>query len=291
MDIFISYDISDQRFVDSLSSKLRENGYEPFVLNLQLKLGKNVLRGAAQALRNCEHAIVVLSQAYTQSKWLQRELNALVYIDQEKDDAFILPVLIEKDCEIPALIDDKPLADFTDVDVQDDFDRLLEIIQPQSRNVFVVMTFNNERLNNAYALRVRPLIEELGYNPLRIDENIHRDKAITEQILLYLEKSEIVLVDLTDERPNCYYEAGYAHALRKEMILTALKGSNVHFDLAGYPLIIWKDEDHLENELRRVFKLIEERKRLQAGKPVQPFKAPTGQRSPRPRGSAKERHE
>ena len=34
----------------------------------------------------------------------------------------------------------------------------------------------------------------------------------------------VVLADLTGERPNCYFEAGYAHALGKQLILTIRKG-------------------------------------------------------------------
>lgn len=44
---------------------------------------------------------------------------------------------------------------------------------------------------------------------------------------------------LTGERPNCYFEAGYAHALRKQLILTIRKGEKVHFNLAERRFIEW----------------------------------------------------
>lgn len=60
-------------------------------------------------------------------------------------------------------------------------------------------------------------------------------KRIKEEI----ERAQFVIADLTDERPSCYFEAGYAEALRKPVIYIASKESvvnpktltKVHFDI------------------------------------------------------------
>ena len=49
-------------------------------------------------------------------------------------------------------------------------------------------------------------------------------KKIKEEI----EKSTFVIADLTDERPSCYFEAGYAEALKKPIVFVASKESVVH---------------------------------------------------------------
>jgi hypothetical protein len=67
------------------------------------------------------------------------------------------------------------------------------------------------------------------------------------------------LSDLTGERPNCYYEVGYAQALQKEIILTIQKGSSVHFDLSSYRFIEWETENELKQKLRTRFKAIQMR--------------------------------
>lgn len=43
-----------------------------------------------------------------------------------------------------------------------------------------------------------------------------------------IKNSEFVLVDLSFERPSCYYELGLAEALGKPVYLIALIGTNIH---------------------------------------------------------------
>jgi nucleoside 2-deoxyribosyltransferase len=60
-------------------------------------------------------------------------------------------------------------------------------------------------------------------------------KRIKEEI----ERAQFVIADLTDERPSCYFEAGYAEALKKPTIFIASKESvvnpktptRIHFDI------------------------------------------------------------
>lgn len=72
----------------------------------------------------------------------------------------------------------------------------------------------------------------------------------------YIENAEIIIADLTNERPSCYHEVGYAYGLRKylNVILTVRedhlpasdnfnnKGPKIHFDLNDYPIIPWKKD-------------------------------------------------
>jgi len=87
---------------------------------------------------------------------------------------------------------------------------------------------------------------------MRIDK-IQDSGKITDQMLKEIARSEIVLVDLTGGRPNCYYEAGYAQALEKKIIYTIKKGENPHFNLYGYRCIEWATEQDLRIELRKRF--------------------------------------
>nr|MDQ3818355.1 TIR domain-containing protein [Acidobacteriota bacterium] len=220
MKIFISYEsLRNQSFVNRLSNSLREIGVSPSIINLKLMYGDKIFDHIDQALVNCDQVIVVLSKAYIKSKWHQKELFAFLMKERDTKTDLILPVRID-DCEVPALLEDR-IIDFRRVPFEKAFNKLAGLISKR-RQAFVVMKFGDDRLDSAYEVVIKPALEEFRYSVIRIDE-VQDSGTITEQILKQISNSEIVFADLTGERPNCYYEAGYAHALQKEIILTVRK--------------------------------------------------------------------
>jgi hypothetical protein len=73
---------------------------------------------------------------------------------------------------------------------------------------------------------------------IRIDKE-HALDELVRRIKEEIERAAFIIADLTDERPSCYYEVGYAEALRKPVIYTASKESvvnpkaatRIHFDI------------------------------------------------------------
>ena len=49
--------------------------------------------------------------------------------------------------------------------------------------------------------------------------------------------SRLVVADLTHERPNAYFELGYARGLGKTVITIARRDSNIHFDVKDWTYI------------------------------------------------------
>lgn len=125
------------------------------------------------------------------------------------------------------------------------------------KQVFVIMKFEDKELDSTYKLVIRPLIENFNYKVIRVDEFENSGK-INDQILKCISESEIILSDLTGERPNCYFEAGFALALNKEIIFTIKEGSKIHFDVKPYRFIIWKNNDDLKEKLMSRFQSIKE---------------------------------
>ncbi len=124
---------------------------------------------------------------------------------------------------------------------------------------FIIMSFN-PKLDFLYRDALVPAVTDCHLQPHRVDEG-EFDDTISEAILDKIRNCRVVVADLTDERPNCYFELGYALALGKPAILAARKDHDprrdlrnpddpkVHFDLDGHKISYWVREDL--NELRQ----------------------------------------
>jgi len=116
---------------------------------------------------------------------------------------------------------------------------------------FVIMGIgHNPRLDDVYDLGIRAVVENLGYECVRSDKVEHNLK-ITDRVIYTINNSIFIIADLTGERPNCYYEVGYAHALRKDVILLAEKNTPIHFDLKDYNFIIYERIEDLKEKLEQ----------------------------------------
>jgi len=132
---------------------------------------------------------------------------------------------------------------------------LEQAVATPRHQVFVVMQFGDEQLDSAYVGVIKPIAREFNFEVVRVDE-IQNSGNISQQILESISASAVVIADLTGERPNCYYEAGFAHAIGKEIIFSIREGTKIHFDLAGNRFINWRTEADYRVKLRERFESI-----------------------------------
>ncbi|WP_457894637.1 hypothetical protein [Stenotrophomonas hibiscicola] len=87
-----------------------------------------------------------------------------------------------------------------------------------------------------------------GLTAYRIDEQ-QSNERITDRILEGIRESEYIVADLTNARPNVFYEAGYALGKGKLPIYIARDGTHLEFDLKDYPVIFFKNQRELREGL------------------------------------------
>ena len=126
--------------------------------------------------------------------------------------------------------------------------------------MFVAMAINDEDHALVDVLEaIKAAAKECGLVAERIDDD-NRNERITDRILESIRLAEYVAVDLTNERPNVFYEAGYAHALGKTPIYVARQGTKIHFDVKDYPIIFFKNMKQLRESLVKRLRSIAEKK-------------------------------
>lgn len=115
-----------------------------------------------------------------------------------------------------------------------------------SHLVFVIMSYQEDM--EAVFKRVEKAANKNGLVAKRVKDVIG-DYRITNQIIDMIERAKIVVADLTHERPNAYFELGYARALGKKVITTVKQGVEVHFDVKDWTYVSYEDASALETEL------------------------------------------
>ena len=97
-------------------------------------------------------------------------------------------------------------------------------------------------------------IDGAGYKPQVISKKEHNNQIVPE-IFHEIERSKFIVVDITYPNYGAYYEAGYAQALGKQVIVCCRKQefesneSKPHFDIAQKAMIIWDTPQELKERL------------------------------------------
>ena len=126
-------------------------------------------------------------------------------------------------------------------------------ISAEALTAFVVMQFGSP-FDELYGEVISPVCAEMGVDAYRADD-IYRPGVIIQDIIQGLVEANVIIAEITPTNANVFYELGYAHALKKPVILLAERGTALPFDVSGYRVIFYDDairgKGNLEAELRR----------------------------------------
>jgi TIR domain len=122
--------------------------------------------------------------------------------------------------------------------------------------VFVIMSFSPDM--DPIFQGIADAAAAAGFEAKRVKDFVG-DYRITTRIVELINEAAILVVDLTHERPNVYFELGYARGIGKNVITTAREGTQVHFDVRDWTCTFYSDSRILEKSLRSRFALERER--------------------------------
>jgi hypothetical protein len=164
----------------------------------------------------------------------------------------------------------------TDLPIPSDPTLLWEVFkrsyESRAKSVFIAMSFRDDKTLKdvreamdeaiAHFNRAHP---NTPLKPVRVDEQKGASYEIPARVFQDIEKSGLVIADLTDERPNVYCEVGYAKSRGIPFILTFHKkkssrktapwdqedeaGNKVHFDLAPFRRVTYDNPLDLRDQL------------------------------------------
>jgi len=111
------------------------------------------------------------------------------------------------------------------------------------KDCFIICPIDSEgsevrsRSDKLFKHLFKPVLEGLGYNPIRADQ-IDEVGNITSQIIDLLVEAPLVIADLSGHNPNVFYELGIRHTIRKPYIQFIAKGDRLPFDVAPIRSIV-----------------------------------------------------
>lgn len=117
--------------------------------------------------------------------------------------------------------------------------------------VFIIMPMDEEMDPGLADVHdaIKQTASNLGLTARRVDD-IQTTDRITPTVIEQLGRAEYVVADLTHNRPNVYYEAGYADALGKTPVFVAKEGTQLEFDTKDFPVLFFKTMKQLQERLQ-----------------------------------------
>jgi len=121
-----------------------------------------------------------------------------------------------------------------------------------TNQVFIGMPFDNSMKN------IQEVIENecksSGLNPKIVNNGVNSN-TIIDEIKQLIEQSEFLIIDLSLENPNVYYELGYADGVGnegKDILLLAKEGTKLKFDIQHRRVNFYKDAYDLQKNIRKI---------------------------------------
>lgn len=170
----------------------------------------------------------------------------------------------EQGVQILVLVDGSGLFTIANMSAKDGF-LYLRSVKQKSRptydftRAFIIMSMTAENkelddIRDSLEQGVQEAAANLSMPKIdvaRVDDRHGATYKIDEAIFVNLESCGLILCDLTEEKPNCYFELAWAMAHQRQIIVTAKKGTKIHFDVSRFNIRFWDSQRELRELVRK----------------------------------------
>ena len=130
MNIFISHSHRDKAIVYKIAEDLKQYGMTIWLDEELITPGDNWLEKINKAMVNSDAILIVVSQNISSSKWQTSEIAFAVSAQRQYRTKKIIPILVDRDAEIPFFIKDLLYCNFTsDNAYKHNFNKLIKALQ------------------------------------------------------------------------------------------------------------------------------------------------------------------
>ena len=137
---------------------------------------------------------------------------------------------------------------------------------------FVLIPFSTD-FDDVYEKLIKKTFTELGFEVTRADD-VNSYQNILKDIISKIQRSDLIIADLSNKNPNVFYELGIAHTMGKPTIMLSQSVNDVPFDLKSYRIINYSshfsEASKLIDELKKAGKNFKDGV-LDFGNPVSDF--------------------
>ncbi len=111
--IFISYSHADMEFAHKLEKALIDKSIDVWIDRKEILVGDSLIQKIREGIDSSQYVCALLSKTSVESRWVQSELDIAMSQQIENQKIKVLPLVVEKDVELPGFLKGKLYIDFS----------------------------------------------------------------------------------------------------------------------------------------------------------------------------------